>query len=544
MLETDVFIAGGGPVGMTLAYVLAEFGVRSMLVERNPTTTAHPKMDITNSRSMELFAKVGLAAPLRAVSVADTQPFDVSWITTLNGHELHRFVYPGVGGVRERLQAINDGTQPSQPPMRVSQVLVEPVLKQAIDAHPLVDVRFSTTFEGFEQDADGVTAQIRTADGTVETVRAAWLAGCDGGASRVRTQLGIALHGQGSVNRRFITHFRSNRTDLLQRWGAAWHYQSSRGTLVAQNDRDIWTLLARLPDDVAPADVDSSKLIEEFVGEPIEHEVLVSNAWAPHLLVAERYYDGRVLIAGDSAHQVIPTGGYGMNTGVGDAFDLGWKLAALVKGFGGPLLPAAYEFERRQVGLDNCGGSSRHNAMRVRNAALYVPALFEETPEGDAARADAATRIAEHGNAENESFGLEHGYCYNASPIVIPDPTDAPSRDPLVYTPTTTPGARLPSVFLADGSNLYDHLGPWFTLLIRDAVDTTALVAAAEQAGVPMVVRQIDLSAHAALYPAPALIVRPDIQIAWRGVPPLDPSEASRIMRTIVGHPAPDRASA
>lgn len=536
MTSVDVVVAGGGPVGMTLAYVLAEFGVDVVLLERNPATTTHPKMDITNARSMELFEKVGLAERLRAVSVPESQPFDVSWITTLNGHELHRFVYPGVAEVRERLRRINDGTQPSQPPMRVSQVIIEPVLKQAIEEHPRVDVRFATAFDRFEEDGDGVVTTVITADGIERTIRSKWLIGCDGGGSRVRTQLGIDLSGRARVNERFITHFRSEARDLLQRWGAAWHYQSSRGTLVAQNDHDVWTLLTRFPEGMKPEDVDPSALLEAFVGEPIEHEVIVSNHWAPHLLVADSYGRGRVLLAGDAVHQYIPTGGYGMNTGIGDAFDLGWKLAATIAGFGGPELIASYESERRPVALVNCAGSGRHNDVRMAIAELYAPELFEESQAGAQARSAAGAKIAAYGNAENESFGIELGYAYVGSPIVLNEEGDRVSHDPIDYVPSTTPGARLPSVYLADGGNLYDHLGEWFTLLTFTPLDTAALEDAARSAGVPLTVSNVDIRGHEHLYADPALLVRPDQHVAWRGIPPVDTADALAIIATVTGH--------
>ncbi|CAN5286265.1 FAD-dependent oxidoreductase [soil metagenome] len=536
MDKTDVVIAGGGPVGMTLAYMLAEYGVRVVLLERNPSTTTHPKMDITNARSMELFAKIGLSDRLRAVAVAEEQPFDVSWITTLTGHELHRFVYPGVAGVRERIHSVNDGTQGAEPPMRVSQVIIEPVLKQAIDEHPLVDVRFGVNFDRFEEDGDEVISYAEASSGEEQQIRSKWLVGCDGGGSRVRTQLGIEFSGRARVAERFITHFRSNDRDILQRWGAAWHYQSSLGTLVAQNDHDVWTLLTRFPVGTKPEDVDPSALIETFVGRPIEHEIIVCNHWAPHLLVADSYGRDRVLLAGDAVHQYIPTGGYGMNTGIGDAFDLGWKLAATIKGFGGADLLASYEIERRPVGFANCAGSGRHNDVRVEIASLYTPTLFEESPEGEVARAAASRRIAELGNNENESFGLEFGYAYVGSPIVVNAPGDAVSTDPITYVPSTTPGARLPSIFLADGSNVYDHLGEWFTLLTFAPVATKALADAAREAGVPLAIVQLDISGHEALYPEAALLVRPDQHIAWRGSPPTDAGGAAGIIAHVSGN--------
>jgi 2-polyprenyl-6-methoxyphenol hydroxylase-like FAD-dependent oxidoreductase len=521
MTQTQVLIAGGGPVGMTLALVLAHFGIRSILVERNEKTTRHPKMDITNSRSMELFRRVGLADKLRAVAVPESQPFDVSWITTLTGEELHRFDYPSVAEWRTLMLERNDGTMPSEPPMRVSQVIIEPVLKDAIDAHPLIDVRFGTAFEAFQQDDEGVAATLSTG----ETIRAEYLVGCDGGSSRVREQLGIGLSGQAKVAQRFITHFHSPDTHLLQRWGAAWHYQSDKGTLIAQNDRDTWTLLSRFPDGLTFEEVDPSALIEAFVGAPIDHEIIVCNAWWPNLLVADSFGEGRVCLAGDAVHQVIPTGGYGMNTGVGDAFDLGWKLAAMLNGFGGTKLLASYEQERRPVALANCAGSARHNAVRIKNGALYSAGLDT---------ADLAHRIAANGNRENESFGLEMGYSYHASPVILPSAIEAPSTDPVAYVPSTMPGSRLPSLFLSDGSNIHDHLGPWFTLLCVGACDRAGFADAAETTGVPMKIVSIDDAGHEELYGGPALLIRPDQHIAWRGEP-VDKNEAARILAHVLG---------
>src|ERR671934_2735481 len=126
MKSVPVLIAGGGPVGMTLACELARRGVACLLVERNPTTTRHPKMDITNARSMELFRRLGLVDALRAVAVPEANNFDVSWITGLSGHELHRFRYPSVVEWRRRMRERNDGSMPGQPPMRVSQGEIEP----------------------------------------------------------------------------------------------------------------------------------------------------------------------------------------------------------------------------------------------------------------------------------------------------------------------------------------------------------------------------------------------------------------------------------
>jgi 2-polyprenyl-6-methoxyphenol hydroxylase-like FAD-dependent oxidoreductase len=493
--HVPVLIAGGGPVGMTLARTLAGFGVRCLLVERNASTTRHPKMDITNGRSMELFRRIGVADRLRAVAVPEGNNFDVSWITSLSGRELHRFRYPSVARKRAEILEKNDGSQPREPAMRVSQVMIEPVLQAAILGHPLVEARWGVAFEGFVQDEAGVTCTLRVAaTGATEVVRCDWLAGCDGGSSLVREALGIGLEGRAAVTQRYMIHFKSDARDLLQAFGVAWHYQTDKGTLIAQDDKDTWTLQTRPPAGVDPAAIDPHPILDAWAGRTFEREILVANPWATHLLLAGRYQEGRVFLAGDAAHQYIPTGGYGMNTGIGDAIDLGWKLAAAVKGFGGAALLDSYEKERRPVGLRNRLASERHTGVRFKIADLYEK---ERDP------AALARGIAALGNAENESWGIEFGYRY-----------DGVEGDPLRYEPTTAPGARLPSIFLRDGTALYDRLGPWFTLLRFGDADPTPLIDAAPA---PLEIVVIDDLALAAIYEAKLVLVRPDTHVAWRG---------------------------
>jgi 2-polyprenyl-6-methoxyphenol hydroxylase-like FAD-dependent oxidoreductase len=493
MKRVPVLIAGGGPVGMTLARMLSHFGIRCMLVERQPSTTRHPKMDITNGRSMELFRRIGLVDKLRAVAVPEENNFDVSWITTLTDRELHRFRYPSVVERRAEILARNDGTQPREPAMRVSQVVIEPVLREAIADDPLVDARWSVALEDFLPDAGGVTCTLRSAaTGETEQVRCDFLAGCDGGSSIVRDKLGIGLSGKANVAHRYMVHFRSRARELLQAFGIAWHYQSAMGTLIAQDDDETWTLQMRMPTD---GQTDPNAVLDAWAGRGgFEREILVANPWFTNLLLADSYGGGRVFLAGDAAHQYIPTGGYGMNTGIGDAIDLGWKLAATLKGWAGPGLLASYDRERRPVGYRNRLGSERHTGVRIKIAELY-----QTIRDPDAL----GRAIAAQGNIENESWGLEFGYRY-----------DGVEGDPVVYQPTTAPGARLPSVFLADGSALYDKLGPWFTLLRFGDADPSPLIDAAPA---PLTTVIVDDPAVAPIYEARLVLVRPDTHVAWRG---------------------------
>ena len=535
MKQVQVLIAGGGPVGMTLACELVQRGATCMLVERNPDTTRHPKMDITNARSMELFRRLGLVDALRSVAVPETNNFDVSWITSLSGHELHRFCYPSVTEWRRMIRDRNDGTMPAEPPMRVSQVEIEPVLQRAVLA-ARVDARWGVALEDLSQDIEGVTATVRTADGATEQVRCQYLVGCDGGTSRVRNCLGIRLDGQARVMPRFMTHFRSTATHVLQRWGLAWHYQSAAGSLIAQNDRNIWTLQTRWPQDVAPDSVDPHVLLRGFAGCDFDYEILVANGWTPHLLVAERYGVGRVFLAGDAAHQYIPTGGYGMNTGVGDACDLGWKLAAVLGGFGGPGLLASYDTERRPIGWRNCEASKRHSQVRAEIASLYCDNLMGPGPEGVAARLEAGRRIAAIGNAENESFGIELGYAYSASPVICAESGAFIPDEPLRYVPTTAPGVRLPSVLLGDGVPIFDRLGRWFTLICVGVPPSGPILAAAAKQRMPLEAVQTDERSLTKIYGSGLLLVRPDQHIVWRGLACEDSHEAGAIIARVLGH--------
>jgi len=520
LIETPVLIAGGGPVGMTLALNLARYGVRSLLVERNPTTTRHPKMDLTNGRSMELYKRLNLTERLRDAGVPRGNPFDIAWVTSMAGHELHRFKYPSADAAREIIHARNDGSQASEPGLRVSQIVIEPVLKQAIDECPLIDVRFGVAFERIvSQDATGVTVEISDSEtGAIETVRCLYLAGCDGGGSRVRRELGIELDGDMAVAGAHMVHFRTEARDVVQRWGVTWHYQSGSGTIIAQNDDDIYTLQAWLIPGMGVESMRPEDVLEGWAGTRFDYEILQANPWAANFVVAQRYRDGRAVLAGDSAHQFVPTGGYGMNSGIADAAGLSWVLAALIQGWGGETLLEAYERERLPTAWWHLEASRRHMGVRLQIGQLYAEAgdLGGEGPEAEARRAELGRKIAEIGNAENESWGVELGYRYDDSPVVFAEPSPPPV-DPITYTPSTWPGARLPHVFLADGASIHDKLGLYFTLVALDDVDSGAIETAAHDLDIPLSVLRLGRPDLKAIYERDLMLVRPDQHVAWRG---------------------------
>ena len=541
MRHVSVLVAGGGPVGLTLARDLAQRGIDVMLVERNRSTTRHPKMDNTNVRSMEMFALSGLEARLRAVAVPEDSPFDVSWVTSMTGHELKRFDMPSPEKSRRNFRERNDGSQPFRPAMRVSQAEIEPVLRRAAEEEPLAEVRFGVAIIDCVEDASGVTATLRDSKtGATEQIRCRYLAGCDGGSSTVREAVGIALDGRFNIMPRFMTHFRTDDAaarQLLQRWGRTWHYQSNHGTLIAQNDVDTWTLHSRFPANAADG-ADPHTLVARFVGKPIPMEVEVANPWSPHLIAARSAGTKRVLLAGDAGHQYIPTGGYGMNTGIADAYGAAWVIAAMIKGFGGPGLADGYKQERLPIWVYNRDAAERHNNLRVHTAGLYVSQgerLEFSGAKGDQTRAMMSAELARLGNAEAESLGIEMGYHYQGtSPIVAVEPGAEVPFHPDFYTCHTVPGGRLPSLYLANGDAVYDLLGRWFTLLAMGEADTSPAVEVASRRGIPLkVVRIADVYAQQ-VYAADLLLVRPDQHIAWRGTA-LDQVQAEKVLAMATG---------
>lgn len=512
--DTDVLIAGGGPVGMTLALELARHGVKSIVVERNPTTTTHPKMDLTNGRSMELFRRLRIVDKLRAVGVPASEPLDIVWATSPLGHVLHRFVYPAPLAAAEITRLANDGSGTRESSMRVSQIVLEPVLKREIDASEHVDVRFGWKYSSHEQDDAMVTAVIAASDGGEErAVHARYLVGCDGGGSKVRRDLSIELEGQLAVAQAFMVHFRSDDVETLGRFGLAYHLQTPTGTIIAQNGRDIFTLHVV----GCGTDVDPAQLLRDFVGRDFEFEILVANPWTPHVVVASTYRSERAFLCGDAGHQFIPTGGYGMNTGIGDAIDLGWKLAAVLQGWGGGVLLDSYDSERRATAIRNRDMAFAHLGTRVAIGEQLAQQASDpsiDAPEAAERRIALGETIRQLGNAENESWGIEHGFRYENSAIIIDDHLET-NFDPMRCDGRLLSGGRLPHVFLADGRAIFDLLGPAFTLLIIGEMPTDDFEVAAR--GIPVEIVRLEREAVLERWPSRLILVRPDQHISWHG---------------------------
>lgn len=517
-VDVPVLVVGGGPVGLTVAYDLQRRGIEVLLVERNESTTQHPKMDITNGHSMEHFRRLGIAETIRDAAVPRENCMDVAWVTRMSGWELARFEYPSVNEARENIRRRNDGTQPLEPSMRMSQIVLEPILRGLLEESPLADVRFGWAFEDLEDFGDKVVATVReVATGRTEEVTCLLLAGCDGGGSRVRESLEIDLDGHFDFAPLYMVHFRSTAHDVLQHFGLAWHYQMPDGvTLIAQDDNEFWTLhkVFEKPEDregIVP-----EQLVFDSLGREFPMEVLRANPWAPHLVIADHYGRGRVWLAGDSVHQVIPTGGYGMNTGISDAINLSWKFAAFLQGWGGQELLESIESERRPIAVRNRQAAMTNMQVRLDITEADNPDIHRDDQVGAQAREKLGTLILELGNAENEALGIEVDERYVASPVICGEIVE-PEWRMREYNPSTWPGMRAPHVFLADGDPIFDRFGAAFTLVRFTEADVTDLLRAARLRDVPVDLADIrDENAHR-IYGSDLVLVRPDGHVAWRG---------------------------
>jgi len=532
-MDTQVIIVGAGPVGLTLAIDLGLRGVRCILLEKKLEPQFLPKMERCNARSMEMFRRIGLADELRSAGLTTDSAMDVYIILAMTRAPLLHLKYPSVDMAREQTRKTNDGSLPLEPYQLISQYTLEPVLKRAAERIPTVAVRYGTELMEFEENGPGVVATVQASDGSSRKITAAYLVGCDGGSSLVRKQLGIPLRGEANLAKFRQGLYRCDdlydRVPLGEGPGRGRHYLVAdewASFLIMQDSKRLWTLHAAVESD------EEMKLrFEQTVGVPVRYEMLYCGEWRQNLLLADRYRSGRVFLAGDAVHLVIPAGGLGMNTGVGDAFDLSWKLAATLEGWGGPELLDSYEIERRQVGERNIG-ASRYATLGYRKwRSQWRPEIGDDTATGRAVRDNLAKVADVEQRKVNEMIGAELGYRYVDSPIIdsIPGGPEHLFRN---YQPTSWPGARLPHVWLEDGTPIQDRIpNTAYTLLCLNGSHETAALEKAFRAGsVPFGVLHVASEAARAIYERDLILLRPDMHVVWRGnSPPDNPAELASL---------------
>lgn len=532
-MDTQVLIAGAGPVGLTLAVDLGRRGVRCTLIEKNEAPLGYPKMERCNPRTMEIFRRLGLAQRIRDAGYPPDWPMDNYLIFTLTKPMLMKFPFLTVAQAKARTAATNDGTLPAEPYQIISQYTLEPLLKSVAESIPNITVRFGCEFESFTQNAHGVTSIVKPANGPTETITSDFLVGTDGGASEVRKQLGYRLEGETLATLRQALFRCDHLWDRVPApKGRHYHRVDDHWTfMIVQDSTRHFTIHS-----IVEADSDMPRMFETLVGTPVDYEMLHVGRWTQRLMLSTGYGEGRVFIAGDACHLVIPTGGLGYNTGVGDSIDLSWKLAATLQGWGGPDLLRSYEVERRQVGARNVAGSERGNTGRKIWRALWRPEIEDDTPEGHAALKQLLDVAAVEAGKSASVIGCELGYRYDDSPVIeYNTPGEPPPHSIENYVPTTWPGARLPHVWLKPGVSVNDRIPDGYTLLrLRATGDATPLARAFARIGAPFTALDLDSEPARAVYGFDYVMVRPDLHVVWRGN--TLPSDPEGLARRLTGH--------
>ncbi|TAN24160.1 MAG: 2-polyprenyl-6-methoxyphenol hydroxylase [Actinomycetota bacterium] len=532
--DTEVLVVGGGPVGLTLAVDLGQRGVRCMLVDKRPKPAFLPKMERCNARTMEIFRRMGIADEVRRAGYGQDLPMDVFVIRTLQDPPIARHPYPSVNQLKAQGAQVNDGSMPLEPYQLISQYTLEPLLKGVAERTEGISVRFGHELVAFSEDSEGVTSIVRDLDGNEISIRSKYLAGCDGGTSTVRSGLGVELSGESLLEMHQALYRAPGLYDSIPIGkGRHYHVADERSTfLIVQDDTVHFTLHAVVKDAS-----DMVELFRKTVGAPIEFEMMYVGKWTQRLMLADSYATKRIFIAGDAAHLVIPTGGLGMNTGVGDAIDLSWKLAGALAGWAGPGLLGSYEAERRLVGARNVNASRQAAIGRRTWRSICGPLAFEDSQEGEIHRAKIRDLVDKEQRKSNELLGIELGYRYSGSPIIVDEPGEGPDPDSFDYTPTTWPGSRLPHVWLENGTAIQDIIDPNGYTLVNLSGDPNVgggFAGGFQKLSVPFSTLTLSSSAARKVYERDLLLLRPDMHVAWRG--DNEPANAEEIAARVSGH--------
>jgi 2-polyprenyl-6-methoxyphenol hydroxylase-like FAD-dependent oxidoreductase len=512
-----VLVIGGGPVGLALAGDLGWRGIACTLVEQSDGSIYQPRMDLVGIRTMEFCRRWGIVPAVEGSPYPRDYAQDNIYLTSLTGYELGRERFPGIG----------QAPPPKESPQRrerCPQNMFDPILRAFAAAQKNVALRYRTRLVSFTQDADLVTAVVEDAEtGAREEILARTIVGCDGARSLVRETLGIAMQGNPVLTYTTNVIFRCPQLLSLHDKGKAYRHifigpEGTWATIVAINGRDEWRFSIIGGAEQRDYTTDDIKAaIRRAVGRDFAFEILSVLPWVRRELVAERYRGGRGFIAGDAAHVMSPTGGFGMNTGIQDVVDLSWKLAAGIEGWGGDGLLDSYSIERQPIGTRNVTEASG-NLRRMLSVPPH-PNLLDDTPQGAATREKVGREFSKTMRREWFTLGAHLGYRYENSPICWPDGTAAPPDDPRAYVPTARPGHRAPHAFLADGRSTLDLFGRGFALIGfgADAAEAAPLLEAARRRNLPLTFTAIAEPHIAALYERKFVLVRPDGHVAWRG---------------------------
>ena len=546
--DAAVIIAGGGPAGLMLANELGRRNIPTLLLCDRPSTTSFPAANATQARSMEHYRRLGFADAVRAVGMPPDYPTDVAYFTRITKQELARFQLPAAGQARDLIKTLSGSWSAAELPHRGSQLYVERVLRAEAEKLPSVTLRFGWRVERFTDEGDSVTVEATCiADNKTRRFTGDYLVGGDGARSVIRKQLGYHFRGEVGVARDYMggrmlsIWFRAPELYKLIPFPRAWQYWAvnrvQRGLVVAIDGREEFVFMFQLPPDMDEASITEDwacQALDQSLGVHCDLTMIGRLPWTAGLaLVAEKFQHGRVFLAGDAVHLFTPTGGLGYNTAIEDAVNLGWKLAAVLKGWGGAQLLGSYERERKPVAERNTG-YSRYYANSIGNFTP-APEIEVEGVAGDDARREAGIYLNRHAREEFNIPGITFGARYDGSPIIASDGKPLPPDRANEYIPSAVPGGRAPHVWLADGHSLYDTLGFEFSLLRLGpkAPGARGFAKAAAARGIPLTIIERPEPELRELYDASLALIRPDQIVAWRG--DRVPEDVDKLLATVTG---------
>jgi len=521
--HAQVLVVGAGAVGSVVALELAHHGVPSVVLDRAVTPPQTTGVDYLDSRSMELLRRLGLTAAIRAQGVADGAPTEVEWSQDLDEPPVLISSAPSPDELRERYALVQDGSAPVELPQRVSGARLAAGLRTAVQRHPLIDLRLGWTFTGLRIEGERVVAtalhrsagDARQRSTTRQVLEARYVAGCDGAHSTVRQCLDIPMAELTAPVQYCSVSFRS--AELSRRCAGRPASTVIVGSLTLEHrEADTWVGQLRMaPGDTVTAD--PVALLRRELGSRVEAaEVLDVTQWDDALAVADRYRFGPAFLVGEAAHRFHPVGDNAA-TSIGDAVDLGWKLAAVLNGWGGPGLLDSYEAERRPWALIDRELVARRLETRRRFGRLSAAGASREYLAG----------VLRQEVARDDAGPPETGLRLASRPT-----------SSTVIWPGDAVGGRAPAVRLDDGSQLFDRLGPQFTLI--DLTDDEAgrpLVLTARRRGMPMAHLVVTDRALRTGWGRGLVLVRPDQHVAWRA--DAAPADWNAVLDRVSGQETP-----